>query len=65
MKEQLDFSWEGALADLKDQYTSVELQHEAMQWRIDELDADARKGGTELFMQDKQAKISLEHKLKM
>jgi hypothetical protein len=36
MKELLDFSWEGALADL-----------------------------TELFMQDKQAKISLEYKLKM
>jgi hypothetical protein len=36
MKEQLDFSWEDALADL-----------------------------TELFMQDKQAEISLEHELKM
>ncbi len=33
MKERLDFSWEGALADLKDQYTSVELQHEAVYWR--------------------------------
>jgi hypothetical protein len=49
------------LADLKDQYSSVELQHEAMQWRIDELNADAQKDGTELFMQDKQTKISLEY----
>jgi hypothetical protein len=32
---------------------------------LDELNADARKDGTELFMQDKQAKISLEHELKM
>lgn len=30
---KLEFTWEGALADLKDQYTSVELQHEAMYWR--------------------------------
>ncbi len=81
MKEQLDFSWEGALADLKDQYSSVELQHEAMEWRQEELRAEAQKGevtdlndsilqargmlkgkegGTELFMQDKQAEIERE-----
>lgn len=28
------FSWEGALSDLKDKYTSVELQHEINNWRI-------------------------------
>jgi hypothetical protein len=28
-----NFDWEGALADLKDQYTSVELQHKASEWR--------------------------------
>ena len=27
------FRWAGALADLKDQYTSVELQHKASDWR--------------------------------
>ncbi len=28
------FSWEGALSELKDKYTSVELQHEINNWRI-------------------------------
>ena len=28
----LTFSWEGALKDLKDEYTSVELQHKASDW---------------------------------
>ena len=28
------FSWAGALEDLRDRYTSVELQHEISQWRI-------------------------------
>ncbi|MBC8044513.1 MAG: DUF2281 domain-containing protein [Rhizobacter sp.] len=28
-----NFSWRGALAHLKDQYTSVELQKKAMEWR--------------------------------
>ena len=27
------FEWAGALADLKDRYTSVELQHEISSWR--------------------------------
>ncbi len=32
--KQLDFSaWEGALSEFKDEYTSVELQHQATQWR--------------------------------
>lgn len=28
------FDWAGALKDMKDQYTSVELQHEISKWRI-------------------------------
>lgn len=32
-KEQFNFDWEGGLSDLKDKYTSVELQHKAMEWR--------------------------------
>ncbi len=27
------FDWEGGLADLKDEFTSVELEHKAMEWR--------------------------------
>ena len=27
------FDWEGGLSDLKDKYTSVELQHKALEWR--------------------------------
>jgi hypothetical protein len=26
------FDWEGALEELRDQYTSVELQHKALEW---------------------------------
>lgn len=26
------FDWEGALADLRDQYTSVELLHKSLEW---------------------------------
>lgn len=29
-----DFGWAGALKDLRDEYTSVELQHRISQWRI-------------------------------
>lgn len=32
-KGKLKFNWEGGLSDLKDKYTSVELQHKAMEWR--------------------------------
>ncbi len=32
-KRKFSFSWEGGLADLNSQYTSVELQHEANKWR--------------------------------
>jgi len=28
-------SWRGALQDLKEQYTSVELQHKALEWWIE------------------------------
>ncbi len=28
------FDWAGALKDMKDRYTSVELQHEISKWRI-------------------------------
>lgn len=30
------FDWAGALADMKDQYTSVELQHKISRWRVGE-----------------------------
>lgn len=28
------FHWAGALKDLRDQYTSVQLQHQIAEWRI-------------------------------
>ena len=31
-KAKLTLEWKGALRDLRDQYTSVELQHKALQW---------------------------------
>ena len=31
-KGTFSFAWEGALAHLRDQYTSVELQHKALEW---------------------------------
>ncbi len=33
---KLKFAWAGALKDLRDQYTSVELQHKISEWRIGE-----------------------------
>lgn len=30
------FDWAGALMDLRDQYTSVELQHRILDWRTGE-----------------------------
>lgn len=30
------FGWAGALKDLREQYTSVELQHKISEWRIGE-----------------------------
>jgi hypothetical protein len=32
-KGKFKFDWEGGLSDLKEQYTSVELQHKALEWR--------------------------------
>ena len=29
----MKFQWEGALKDLRDQYTSVQLQHQISDWR--------------------------------
>ncbi len=32
-KEKLSFDWEGGLSDLREEYTSVELQHKSLDWR--------------------------------
>jgi len=32
-KDGFKFDWEGDLSELKDQYSSVELQHKALDWR--------------------------------
>ena len=31
--KKIKFDWEGGLSELKDKYTSVELQHKALEWR--------------------------------
>ncbi len=31
-KGKISFSWRGALSELKGEYTSVELQHKALDW---------------------------------
>jgi len=31
-KGRLKLDWRGALRDLRDQYTSVQLQHKALEW---------------------------------
>jgi hypothetical protein len=31
-KGQMRLDWRGLLSDLRDQYTSVELQHKALEW---------------------------------
>ncbi|MFW6118268.1 MAG: DUF2281 domain-containing protein [Chloroflexota bacterium] len=31
-KGELKLQWRGVLRDLRDQYTSVELQHKALEW---------------------------------
>jgi len=30
------FSWAGSLKELRDEYTSVELQHKVLQWRTED-----------------------------
>ena len=32
-KNKFTFKWEGGLSELKGQFTSVELQHKALEWR--------------------------------
>jgi hypothetical protein len=32
-KGNFKFDWEGGLSDLKEKYTSVELQHKSLEWR--------------------------------
>ncbi len=32
-KDKFRFDWEGGLSNLKDKYTSVELQHKVLEWR--------------------------------
>ncbi len=32
-KRKFKFDWEGGLSELKEKYTSVELQHKALEWR--------------------------------
>jgi len=32
-KKHFDFSWEGGLTEISKKYTSVDLQHKALEWR--------------------------------
>ncbi len=32
-KGKFKFDWEGGLSELKEKYTSVELQHKSLEWR--------------------------------
>lgn len=32
-RKQFKFDWEGGLSRLKNKYTSVQLQHKALEWR--------------------------------
>lgn len=32
-KKKFKFKWEGGLSELKQKYSSVELQHKALEWR--------------------------------
>ena len=32
-KRKFKFDWEGGLSDIRDKFTSVELQHKALEWR--------------------------------
>lgn len=33
ISSQFDFTWEGGLTDFKDDFNSVDLQHQSMDWR--------------------------------
>ena len=32
-KRSFRFDWEGALSDVKDRFSSIELQHQSLEWR--------------------------------
>ncbi|HHV80519.1 MAG TPA: DUF2281 domain-containing protein [bacterium] len=32
-KKKFNFDWEGGLSEIRDEFTSVELQHKALEWR--------------------------------
>jgi hypothetical protein len=32
-RDEFNFSWEGGLADIKEKYSSVALQHQSTEWR--------------------------------
>ncbi len=34
-----EFQWAGTLKDMREQYTSVELQHQVTEWRVDDRQA--------------------------
>lgn len=34
---KMKFAWEGALVDLRDQHTSVDLQHKILEWWGDDV----------------------------
>lgn len=36
-RRTMTFAWEGALADLRDQHTSVDLQHKILEWWGDDV----------------------------
>jgi hypothetical protein len=33
LKRKFKFNWEGALSEIRDKFTSVELQHKVLEWR--------------------------------
>ncbi len=42
------FDWEGALKDLRGNYTSVELQHKILEWREESLTEPSTEGGADV-----------------
>jgi len=32
-KRKFNFDWEGSLSEIRDEFTSVELQHKVLEWR--------------------------------
>ncbi len=33
IQKKFNFDWEGGLSDIKENFTSIELQHKALRWR--------------------------------